>query len=319
MINRAFARYGWGVLLANMVVIVWGAFVRATGSGAGCGNHWPTCNGELLPSAPTMGTLIEFSHRASSGIALLGVLGLVIWAWRLRPITVRLRWSAVASLVFILLEAAIGAGIVLFEYVAGNASIARAYWMAGHLVNTFFLLAALTLTAWWAGGGAPLRLRGQGLLGWSLGLALVGMLVQGASGGITALGDTLLLNAGITPAQSTVVAWLINVRIFHPVLAFGVAGLIGLAVWVTRVQREQVGLKQLGDWLVAAVVMQLLLGALNVVLQAPVWIQLTHLLGSDVIWILLVLLAARALATPLVTESVSRFEMLAAAASEQRV
>ncbi len=50
-----FSRYAWGVLLWNVLVALWGAYVRATGSGAGCGSHWPTCNGEILPRAPAGG------------------------------------------------------------------------------------------------------------------------------------------------------------------------------------------------------------------------------------------------------------------------
>ena len=70
------ARFAWLVLAWNVVVILWGAFVRATGSGAGCGAHWPLCNGELVPRAPALETMIEFTHRATSGLALLLVLAL---------------------------------------------------------------------------------------------------------------------------------------------------------------------------------------------------------------------------------------------------
>ena len=77
-----FARYGWGVLAFNLLVILWGAYVRASGSGAGCGAHWPLCNGEVIPRAPSVATLIEYSHRLTSGLALLGVLALLAWTWR---------------------------------------------------------------------------------------------------------------------------------------------------------------------------------------------------------------------------------------------
>ena len=80
--RSGFAAYAWAVLGFNLLVILWGAFVRATGSGAGCGSHWPLCNGEVLPRAPALATLIEFSHRLTSGVALLLVIGLVVGAWR---------------------------------------------------------------------------------------------------------------------------------------------------------------------------------------------------------------------------------------------
>ena len=76
------ARFAWFVLAWNVVVILWGAYVRATGSGAGCGAHWPLCNGEVVPRAPTAAMLIEFSHRLSSGLALVAVIVLAVWIWR---------------------------------------------------------------------------------------------------------------------------------------------------------------------------------------------------------------------------------------------
>ncbi|MCB0131087.1 MAG: COX15/CtaA family protein, partial [Caldilineaceae bacterium] len=142
MINKRFTIFAWAVLAYNIVVILWGAFVRATGSGAGCGSHWPLCNGEILPRATEVETLIEFSHRITSGIALIAVVVLLIWALRSYPRGHRVRRGAQASMFFMFTEALVGAGLVLFEYVAHNVSIARAYWMAGHLMNTFLLLAA---------------------------------------------------------------------------------------------------------------------------------------------------------------------------------
>jgi len=300
-----FALYTWAVLGYNLLVILWGAFVRATGSGAGCGNHWPLCNGQVIPHEPALETLIELSHRITSGFALFAVVGLVIWAWRLYPRdnypdSHRVKRAAAWSLFFIVTEALIGAGLVIFEYVATNVSIARAYWIAAHLINTFFLLAALTLTAWWASGGRPIHWRQPLPMRIALLLAFVGMFILGASGGITALGDTLTLTAGIDPATSPVLAQLIALRIYHPLLAFAVGGLLWLAVWaVRRYSQEALSPRtiQLGQTLLILYGVQLALGALNVQLKAPVWLQLVHLLFSDGIWILLVILAASALAT----------------------
>jgi heme A synthase len=294
--QRAFSLYAWGVLAYTLLVILWGAFVRATGSGAGCGNHWPLCNGEVTPRAPSVETMIEFSHRLTSGLALVVAVLLVVWAWRAWPRGHYVRKGAMVSLLFLIIEALIGAGLVLLEYVADNVSVARAYWMAGHLLNTFFLLGALALTAWWASGGAPLRLRGQGAVGWALGVALAGVALLGANGGVTALGDTLMLTAGIHPDESPIVATLRDIRFVHPLLAFLVGGLVAVAVWRVNTLRPSPQALRLGRWLIGVYVAQLLLGALNVALRAPIWIQLTHLLLADLIWIGLVLLAAVALA-----------------------
>ncbi len=186
-----FAWYAWGVLAYNILVILWGAFVRASGSGAGCGSHWPTCNGEVIHWPEQTETLIEFTHRLTSGLALILIVGLLVWAFRSYPKGHPVRVGAVLSFIFILTEALIGAGLVLFGWVDENASAARAVAIAIHLVNTFILLAVLTLTAWWASpGGKPLQLKNSWLNG-ALGLGFLAILGVGATGAVIALGDTL--------------------------------------------------------------------------------------------------------------------------------
>src|SRR5262249_46077849 len=185
------ATCAWATLAAILGVILWGAFVRATGWGAGCGSHWPLCNGEVVPRSPTAATLIELGHRVTSGLAALLVVGLVAGAWRGFPRGHAVRGGALAALVPMVLEALIGAGLVLLGDVAGDASIAHAWWVSGHLVNTFLLVAALTLTAWCATHDARPILRGAGTLGTVLAAALAAVLVVGVSGAVTALGDTL--------------------------------------------------------------------------------------------------------------------------------
>src|SRR5690348_3617167 len=77
---RAFRLYASFTLAAVLGVILWGAYVRATGAGAGCGQHWPVCNGTVIPRAPSTQTLIEYTHRVTSGLSLLLVIGLYVWA-----------------------------------------------------------------------------------------------------------------------------------------------------------------------------------------------------------------------------------------------
>lgn len=315
VLNRRFARYAWGVVLLNIVVIVWGAFVRATGSGAGCGDNWPLCQGEVIPRPERIETIIEFSHRVTSGLALITVVVLLIWAFRAFPKGSVVRKGAVASMIFMILEALIGAALVLLEYVAFNVSVGRAIWMGGHLINTFLLMAALTLTAWWGQGGQPLRLRNQGAVGWTLLGAFVGMLVLGVSGAITALGDTLVLTGGISPAENALVATLVDLRIFHPLIAFVGGALVGLAAWVAMKQRPGQTTQRLGRAIIALYVVQLLVGSLNVALKAPVWLQLVHLAITTTLWILLVMLAAAALAA---SEPVSPRNAPASSAAERR-
>jgi heme A synthase len=298
MINRRYANYAWGVLALNILVIIWGAFVRATGSGAGCGDHWPLCNGQVIPQPTEIATVIEFSHRVTSGLALLAVFGMLVWSFRAYPKGHLVRRGAIATTILIILEALLGAGLVLLQYVAFNVSIERAFWMGAHLINTLLLTGALTLTAWWASGGRSLRLRGQGAIGATFWLAVAGMMLLSVSGAIAALGDTLTIAGGISPEENVIVATLVELRIFHPLIAIVTGALVFLAVQVTNSRRPTRETLRFG-WAAAGLfALQLLLGTLNVILKAPVWLQMVHLLVTMVIWVLLVLFGAAALAAP---------------------
>lgn len=293
-------RFAWGVLTFNLAVIAWGGFVRATGSGAGCGSHWPTCNGEVVHRPQSVETLIELTHRATSGLAFLVVLALMIAALRARPKGHPMRAAAVASFVFMVLEAAVGAGLVLLELVAHNQSVARAYWMAGHLINTFLLVASLTLAASWAEPNARgVRWRGRGAMGGALGVALFGVLLVAVTGAVTALGDTLFpansLAEGVEQDFAATAHFLVRLRVWHPVTAVFVGLLVvGIAVWAAA-RRQTAEARRLALLLVGLFFAQLAGGLLNLALLAPVWMQLAHLLMADLVWIALVLLCAESL------------------------
>jgi heme A synthase len=293
---RGFRRLAWGVLAYTVLVILWGGYVRASGSGAGCGAHWPLCNGEVVPRSPTAATLVELAHRVTSGLALPLVLVLLAAAWRAFPPGSPVRKGAAFAVVFMATEAAVGAGLVLFEQVAYNASVGRAYWMAAHLLNTFLLLGALALTAHAAGGGAAPRLRGSGRRGALVASALLGLLVLGASGAVTALGDTLALGGGLDPAEVPAVATLVGLRLYHPLLACLVVGLFAAAVYAVRRHDPGGPAPSLGLVTLALLLVQLGVGLVNVALRAPIPLQLVHLLLTDLIWIGAVLFAAEALA-----------------------
>jgi cytochrome c oxidase assembly protein subunit 15 len=296
------ARFAWLVLAWNLAVILWGAFVRATGSGAGCGAHWPLCNGEVVPRAPALETMIEFLHRTTSGLALLLVLALALWVFRARTAGHPARRAAAAALALILLEAALGASLVLFRLVAANESVARALFMALHLVNTLLLLAALSLTAHWCDRRAPLSPRGPWREAWPLGLAFGGLILASMSGAIAALGDTLYparsLLGGLAQDLSPTGSLLLRLRMAHPVLA--IVGTLLAAHAAARVlQASDDPSTRRAAWAVPlAALGQLAAGLLNLALLAPLWMQLVHLLLADVVWIALVLLAARAFTLP---------------------
>jgi len=287
------ARSWWGGLACNTAVILWGAFVRATESGAGCGAHWPTCNGDIVPRAASVETMIELTHRMTSGVALLLVVGQLVWALRLFPRGHRTRGLAIATMVFMLLEAAVGAALVLLELVAHNQSWARAVWIAIHLVNTFLLVASLALTPWSV--AHPERApAGRGGLRGALWLGAALLLATGVAGAITALGDTLFpaetLAAGMAADLSPTAHFLIRLRVIHPlVAAFGGLYLLLLAGFVAQTRKDAT-VRAMAGAVAGLVVAQLALGLVNLWLLAPVWMQLVHLGLADLLWIAFVLL-----------------------------
>ena len=291
--NR-FAKYSWGVLFFNILVILWGAFERASGSGAGCGSHWPLCNGEVIPRAPRIETIIEFVHRTSSGLAFMLVLVLLIWALRAYPKGNRIRLAASLSFLFIVTEALVGAGLVLFEWVAQDASTGRAVSIVIHLTNTFLLLSCLALTAWLASRASGRSVENRGVRVVLFAIGLFGMIVLGASGALTALGDTLFpsssLVQGIQRDFSPTAHFLIRLRVFHPTIAIAVGAYLLVLAGIVRVQINQPVTSRIAYLLTLGVLLQLAAGLVNLILLAPVWMQIVHLLLADMVWITLVLL-----------------------------
>lgn len=286
---NAFRRFAWATLAYNIGVILWGAFVRATGSGAGCGEHWPLCNGVVVPRAPEVATIIEFTHRVTSGLALVAVLVLVLWARRIFPRGHTARRAASISLLFILIEALLGAGLVLLRYVESNASYGRAIYLSAHLTNTLILIGVLAWTAWAARPGfTPRWLSMPRSVWWGLAAALA----ASASGAVAALGDTLFpatsFMDGVRAETASEASALLQLRLAHPVLAVAAAAyLIFLALGWHR--------RHAAGWAAARVllgltVLQLVAGAVNVLLLAPVWMQLVHLFLATQVWLALLLM-----------------------------
>ena len=284
--SRRFARFAWGVAAYNVAVILWGAVVRATGSGAGCGNHWPLCNGVVAPVSPGIHTVIEFTHRAMTGLDAPLVAMLAIWAFRAFPRHHPARLAAAMSGVFLITEALLGALLVKLAHVAKNADI---YTLSTHLVNTLTLLACLTLTAWFGAGNPAPKLRGKAA--WMAAVSLGAVMVLGITGAIAALGDTLFpaptLSAGIAQDFNPAANLLLRLRGLHPLIAAAVGA------WLTlyAVGRLRIS-KSAALRVVVLVWMQLFAGLVNFLLQAPVWMQIVHLLIADLLWISLVLLCA---------------------------
>lgn len=299
--SSRFAKFAWFVLAYNIVVILWGVFLRASKSGDGCGQHWLTCHGEVIPSAPELKTIIEFSHRLTSGLAFFAVLILLIWAFRKFPKGSLIRKTAFVSFVFIITEALVGAGLVLTGNTAETLTAARPFWMAGHLINTFILLAFLSLTAWFASGGKSFNFKGQPKILLLLGLAVTGILLIGMSGSVAALSSMLFpsetLTEGITKDFSATSNILLRLRVSHPILSVAVGVyLIFLAGWIKKNFADFFQINRWANVLTVLILIQFASGAVTLLTLAPIMMQIVHLFFADAVWISFVLLSASILA-----------------------
>ena len=287
--------FAWSVLAYNVAVILWGALVRATGSGAGCGNHWPLCNGVVLQSHARLATIIELTHRMTSGITVIAVLLLVMWTFRATVAGHLARIAAIAAAVLTFNEALIGAVLVLLRLTADNRSAARGAYLSLHLANTLLLLAALALSAHFLSRDEAfdrhtvrfVRLR-PAIIG------LGAILVVGVSGSLAALGDTLFpassVGAAIAQDFASSSSWLLRLRFLHPVTAV-IAGLF--LCWLLLRGLSLPAERKVAIGVISLLALQCGLGVADVFLLAPLWMQILHLLGADLLWIALVVLAAR--------------------------
>jgi heme A synthase len=296
--RKRFARFAWVVLAFNIPVILWGAFVRVSYSGDGCGAHWPFCNGQALPQNMTKPTLIEFTHRMMTSVdtlLVLALVGLAFWLYPKRPNgRSAVRRYALLSFGFLLVEALLGAGLVMFRMVAHNQSAGRVWYLSAHLINTMLLLAALTLTAWLASGGSAMfRIRdAKPALLWS---AMITVFIS-ITGAVAALGDMLFptgsLIEGMQRDLSSASPLLLRLRMTHPVIAvLGSAWVIWSALPFLREANRPVA-HRAAVRLISLVIFQMFWGAANLSLLAPVWMQLTHLLIADLVWMALVVMVA---------------------------
>ncbi len=291
----ALRRFAWGVLVYFVAVILWGAVVRSTGSGAGCGDRWPLCNGTILQQAASVETLIEFTHRITSGLSLLAVVILLVWTLRTTSRGHMARPAAVAALFLTLMEAVLGALLVELGLTAGSLSPLRPPMLALHLTNTLLLVAALALCAHFLGRSHGVQRDRIALRRpWKNLAAVLLVALVAVTGSLAALGDTLFPAASLAAAfhqdLSTASVWLVRWRWAHPALALLTGGFL---LWMLPSARQDKTHRGLASTTLALTVCVLLLGLLDVALLAPVWLQIAHLAAALTLWIALVVLAAR--------------------------
>lgn len=304
---NAYAKYAWFVLAYNIVVILWGVFLRASLSGDGCGEHWLTCGGEFVPSAPQLKTQIEFLHRITTTAAgvtviILSVLAIIKWSKNKTAQNKLILRMSFASLLFIIVEGILGGLLVLTGNTAANWTPTRPFWMAAHLINTFTLIAILALTAWFASGGKPFSLiKADRKILLLILLGTLGIFIVGMSGSIAALSSMLFpsstLSEGIAKDFSATSHYILRLRIFHPILSIltGVF-LIFLAGHLRKTDEQNPQTRRWTNILSVIVLFQFASGAITLLTLAPIVLQLIHLFLADAVWISFVLMTASFLA-----------------------
>jgi cytochrome c oxidase assembly protein subunit 15 len=288
--SRWLSTYAAFVLGFMVIVILEGAVVRATGSGAGCGQHWPLCNGQVIPHHPRIATIIEFAHRSLTGILSTLVITLALWTFVARSKGDPARRAMTWTLILLVVEALLGAVLVLGGYVEHNASNARVFVQAIHFTNTMLLLAALTLTWWWLDNrehDAPIPPEGR-TVAW---IAIVASLGAGGAGSVAAIADTLFPSPsfliGLQQDLAPTAPLLIRMRWIHPAAA---TIAFACALWfAARVHTRP------ARWFAVLMALQLVLGAMDVVLLAPLWLQVAHLAVADAIWAALIVACSQML------------------------
>jgi cytochrome c oxidase assembly protein subunit 15 len=297
-----FAKFAWFTLAFDLVVILWGVFLRASHSGDGCGRHWLTCQGEVIPSAPQLKTIIEFTHRVTTEIAGVLVVVMAVWAFFSYGKRSPVRWASGLSLLFIIFEGLIGAGLVLTGNTADSWTPSRPYWTAGHLVNTFILLSFLALTPWLASAKRQINFSRPAKIWLLIGIGIAAVLFVGITGSMAALSTMLFpsgsLAEGLAKDFSPDSNYLLRLRISHPILSIiSAVYLVFLSGWLRAWSDRD---RDVGRWaniLTGVVIAQIAFGAATLLTLAPIVLQLGHLLLADLVWITLILLIATFLTT----------------------
>jgi cytochrome c oxidase assembly protein subunit 15 len=286
--SQLLTRFAWFVLAFMVLVVLEGAVVRATSSGGGCGNRWPLCNGDFFPHHPRLATVIEYTHRSLTGICTTLVIALTGWTFYATRSGHKARRAVIASCILLVMEALLGAVLVLRGYVENNIAPGRVVMQSIHFTNTLLLLGALSLTAWFLTQRKSEPAAMSADAKWLVWLAVAATILIGATGSLAALADTLFpsasVQAGLAEDFAANAPLLVRMRWVHPA-----ATLIGFVCVILLAARVRTKLSHVVFWLL---IIQVVLGIADILLLAPIWMQILHLLGADLYWVALVALAA---------------------------
>lgn len=301
MSKERFRQLAFILVLYTVLVILWGAWVRISHSGDGCGDTWPLCHGQLIPEAARGKTWVEYAHRSMSGLLGIFIIAFYLQARKIFPKASLARKAALWSLIFMITEALLGAKLVLFKLVGTNDSPYRAAAMGTHLVNSLLLAASLALTwdfsksmQWKKLSQNPFEttaLKTNKIL-WA---CLLGFVVIGVTGALAALSSTLFpatsLAEGLRADWNPASHYLVRLRGLHPLMGLLIGGSLALTAWlsVNLLKPEMIEAKARALRLAGILLIGILFGISTLVSLAPVYMKLGHLTLAYTIWIFLIL------------------------------
>lgn len=289
MTKPQYKKFAFSLLIYTLLVILWGAWVRISHSGDGCGDTWPLCNGQLIPEAQQGKTWVEYGHRLMSGIY--GFVVIYFWwaARKLYPVGHFARKAALATLIFMITEALLGAKLVLFGLVTNNDTPYRAFVMALHQINSFMLTGAVSLA--FAAATISVELpapskedRYYKYMPWLI-------VVIGITGAWASLSNSLFptdnLWQGFMDDFSNQSHFLIRLRGLHPFFALIGGGGLALFFWLKAQTAESILLERRSYQMSLTLVTAIVFGILTLLLHAPVWMKIVHLALAHTVWVLL--------------------------------
>ncbi|MNK07858.1 Heme A synthase [compost metagenome] len=289
MTRAQYKKFAFGLLIYTLLVILWGAWVRISHSGDGCGDTWPLCHGQLIPEAQRGKTWVEYGHRLMSGIYGLVVIYFYVVARKVFPKGHYARKMALATLIFTITEALLGAKLVLFGLVTTNDTPYRAFVMALHQLNSFMLTGAVALS--YAGASFDQKLMPTSRLSKAIRFFPWIIIAIGITGAWASLSNSLFptesLWQGLLDDLSSDSHFLVRLRGLHPMLAALGAGSLALYFWIQANTAESEALQKRSLQLSMILVVGIIFGVATLVFHAPVWMKIVHLALAHTIWVVL--------------------------------
>jgi len=263
---KSFSRLAWSAAACTYLLIILGAIVRITGSGMGCGEHWPLCNGRLLPPLD-LPTLIEYGHRLAAALVSVLVLGLAVYAWWLR------RGAGSGKRYVPSRTAYVALGLLIVQVLLGAVTVKLElppWTVILHLGTAMLLLATLIVAARGRRVASPSR---AGL--WVLTLGFVTVLLGALTANLGAASACLgfpLCNGQLVPDGN----YLQYIQWTHRLLAYTLFGYSVWWAWRTRAPAA---------WgVVALVTLQVAVAAAMVLLGLPRSLQAIHVALGAGVW-----------------------------------